>query len=146
MMVEVATTDKIKVTVKNGPKRSRVMYDNRGGHYENGQFYEWDLTDEGLIATGKAVYDVFSRAPHETRRTKRLIAWSTWGRCIGIFWVPREDGEVLAQQFREIFAMPEATKRDRDENGRFPQPHIDEYPKEWKDYMHKCSRLMDGFY
>jgi hypothetical protein len=134
----------MNVKVKNGKKRSRVEYEYGFGRYDNGQFYEEELTDEALIATGKAVYDVMVRAPHETRRTKRLISWTTWGRCMGIFYVPREDGEVLAQQLREIFAMPSSTVRDRDEDGR--RLGRSPYPKEWEDYTHKCVRLMDGFY
>jgi hypothetical protein len=134
----------MKVIVKNGKKRSRVEYENTGGRYENGQFYEEELTDKALIATGKAVYDVFLRAPHETRRTKRLISWNWWGRCMGRFWVPIEEGEGLANQLKEIIAQPDSTYRDRRDNGKFVDRP--DYPQEWNDYVNRCMRLINGYY
>jgi hypothetical protein len=126
-----------KVKVKDRKNYSIVTYEYGFGHYENGQFYEEELTDEALSESGRLIFDAMTRAPLH----KGQAQWRVWGRQCGKFFVCLGDGQRLAQQLNEILNNPANTYRDRDETGRFrerPDP-----PKEWDEYLHNSLRMRE---
>lgn len=129
---------KWKVEAKNRKNYSIVTYEYGWNHYENGQFYEEELTDEALMESTRLIFDAMSR----TRLKPRVPHWDYWGRQMGKFRVNHEDAQELARNLKEIFDKPTSTYKDRDETGRMKE-RPDE-PKEWDEYLNKSLYIHDN--